>query len=135
MIDHVEYPPIEALIDAHSREIQDRGGIPGIRDREGLEAALARAEQVRAYADGHVTIFALAAAISYAICKVHHPFADGNKRVAFIALFMTLHMNGYFLDVSESDATDTILKVASGDIDEGTYTRWVAENTVAMGDK
>jgi len=58
------YPPAEALIEAHRRLLDAYGGSPGLRDPEALAAALARAEQIRAYAETPPGIARLAAAIA-----------------------------------------------------------------------
>jgi prophage maintenance system killer protein len=100
----VVYPPIEALLEAHQRLIERYGGAAGVRNPGGVEAALARAQQIEAYAEGEITVFVLAAAIGFGFARIHHPFVDGNKRVAFYACFATLWMNGWRLDVGDGGA-------------------------------
>ena len=55
----------------------------------------------------------------------NHPFIDGNKRAAFLAVGMFLYLNGYRLKAAQADATLTILAVASGDIDEAEFAAWI----------
>jgi death-on-curing protein len=43
------------------------------------------------------------------------PFADGNKRTAFLALGLSLRLNGYRLIASQPDATQTIVLLAAGE--------------------
>jgi death-on-curing protein len=124
------YPPLEALLEAHERLIKLYGGATGVRDPAGLEAALARAEQLRAYAEEEPSIFALAAAIGYAIARIRHPFVDGNKRVAFYATVATLWMNGWLLDAAEREAAEVFEKVAAGSIEEAELTGWLERNAV-----
>lgn len=121
------FPPIEAIIDLHAELLAEHGGVPGLRDRGALEASLARA-QIIAYADGHVTVFDLAAAVCVSILR-NHPFVDGNKRAGFVALGMILHMNGLHLDVSEREAADMILSVAARERSEDAFRQWVADNS------
>ena len=123
------WPPAEALIDAHVILIARDGGAPGIRDEGGVAAALARAENLAAYG-GETRITHLAAAIAYSVCRVRHPFVDGNKRVAFAALLMALDLNGLALDATEQDAFETILDVANGTVDETAFAAWVAAKSV-----
>lgn len=129
MIENVLYPPIEALVDAHKILIAETGSPEGIRNIEGLAASIARAEQIRAYTGGQPTIFHLTASIAFGIVKMHHPFVDGNKRVAFISILMMLELNGYYFDASEHDAADTILAVAAGEMTENKFVEWIKNNS------
>ena len=127
MIDPV-FPPIEAIIDLHDDLLAEHGGASGLRDMGALEASLARPLQIMAYADDHVTIFDLAAAICASVIR-NPPFVDGNKRAGFCALGLTLGMNGLYLDASERDAADKVLALAAGDMAEKAFRDWVAENS------
>jgi death-on-curing protein len=125
----IVYPPIEAIIEAHARLLDRYGGAGGIRNPGGVEAALARAEQLRAYADEEPSIFTLAAAIGYAFARVHHPFVDGNKRVAFYAVFATLRMNGWGLDAAEREAAKVFDQIAAGELDEAVLATWLERSS------
>lgn len=127
MIEAIQLPPVEAIIDLHGELLAEHGGAPGLRDRGALEAALARPHQIRAYAEAHVTVFDMAAAVCVSICR-NHPFVDGNKRAGFMALGVILGMNGLFLDVSEREAADTVLALAAGEMAEQDFRDWVARN-------
>ena len=128
MIDFPKMPPIEAIIDLHAELLAEHGGAPGLRGRGALEAALARPHQIFAYAEGHVTLFDLAAAVCVGICR-NHPFVDGNKRAGFMALGVILGMNGVVLDVSEREAADIVLALAAGDMPEEAFRDWVVKNS------
>lgn len=112
-------PPIAAVIDLHAALIEEHGGAPGLRDRGALEASLARPP---------ITVFDLAAAVCFSICR-NHPFVDGNKRIAFGALGMVLGLNGLYLDVAERDAAEMVLALAAGTLKEDAFRDWVAENS------
>jgi death-on-curing protein len=122
------FPPIEALLDLHADLIAEHGGAPGLRDRGALEMSLARPKQITAYGEGPVTVFDLAAALCTSILR-NHPFVDGNKRAGFVALGITLGMNGLFLDVSEREAAEMIESVAAGQRSEEDLRQWVADNS------
>jgi death-on-curing protein len=132
MTEEVVYPPLEAIIEAHARLLERYGGAGGIRNPGGIEAALARAEQLRAYADAEPSVFALSAAIGYAFARVHHPFIDGNKRVAFFAVFATLRMNGWGLDAAEREAAEVFEQIATGDLDEAALAAWLERNSMPL---
>lgn len=82
----------------HSRLIEVFGGRAGVRDPGLLESALHR-PQTGYYAD----LAEMAAALFESLI-INHPFADGNKRVAFFATDVFLRMNGYLLDVDDEKA-------------------------------
>ena len=82
-------PPLQAVLDLHAELLAEHGGAPGIRDLGALEASLARPYQLLAYGDERLTVFDLAAAVCASICR-NHPFVDGNKRAAFVALGLCL---------------------------------------------
>jgi death-on-curing protein len=67
------------------------GGATGVRDPGALEAALFR-PQTGYYDD----ILAEAAALLESLA-INHPFADGNKRMAFAAADVFLRINGWRL--------------------------------------
>ena len=58
---------------------------------------------------------------------INHPFIDGNKRVAFLSLGLSLRLNEYRLTASQPEATQTILMLAAGDLSEKALATWVRE--------
>lgn len=66
----------------------------------------------------------LAAAYGIGLAK-NHPFVDGNKRAAFLAVGMFLALNGYRLAAAQADATLTMLSVAAGELDETAFADWI----------
>lgn len=115
-------------MDAYSREMAITGGAPGLRDEGGLLSALGRAESRIAYGDPAPDVFELAATLAFGIAR-NHPFVDGNKRMAFITAFMTLRLNGVYLDASERDAVKAVLGLAEGVLDEAGFTDWLREGS------
>lgn len=124
----IELPPIEAIIDLHAEALEEHGGAPGLRDKGALEAALARPRQILAYSEESVTVFDLAAALCVGICR-SHPFVDGNKRAGFLALLVTLGLNGLALDAAEREVAAKVTAAASGELDEADFRDWVAGNS------
>jgi death on curing protein len=66
-----------------------------LRDRGALESAVARSQQYAAY-EPTSDIALLAAVLAHGITK-DHPFVEGNKRTAEVALLTFLAINGYWL--------------------------------------
>ena len=126
-------PPLRALLDLHDELLAEHGGAPGLRDAGALESSLARPYQLIAYGDDTLTIFDLAAALCASICR-NHPFVDGNKRAAFVALGVTLGLNGFELDTTEREAADRILTLTAGTQSEAEFRDWVADHSYAIED-
>ncbi len=110
----------------HDESLATHGGASGLRDEGLLESALARPLNLAAY--GSPEVWDLAAAYGVGLAK-NHAFVDGNKRAAFLAVGLFLVLNGYRLTASQADATLTMLAVASGQMDETTFARWLREHT------
>ena len=102
------------------------GGAVGLRDEGLLDSALARPANRRAY-EGVEDIHELAATYAIAI-SANHPFIDGNKRMAFMALGQFLIDNGFDLTADDDNATATMLMVAKNEISIGQLAVWVREH-------
>ena len=119
----IDLPEVLAI---HARQLDQHGGALGLRDRELLESALARPRQRHAYGDPNV--FDLAAAYTTAIIT-NHPFVDGNKRTGFVVGVLFLELNGPTLTASEADATQAVLDLAAGEINEDQFATWLRANS------
>jgi death-on-curing protein len=103
------------------------GGMPGLRDENALESALARPQQRFAY-EPDTDLAALAAAYGFGLTR-NHPYNDGNKRVGFVVMATFLGLNGYEFIASESDVVTTIVALASGSLDEEALADWLRAKT------
>ena len=110
----------------HLEQIAEHGGRPGLRAGNLLESALARPRQLLTYQEG-VTLPRLAAVLCIGIAR-HHPFVDGNKPAALLAMYAFLRVNGRELDADEMETAETIESVASGGLDELALTDWIADH-------
>jgi death-on-curing protein len=110
----------------HDRLIAIHGGATGLRDRGLLLSALARPRQHRAYADS-TDIVAMAALYTAGILG-NHPFVDGNKRTGFVVGILFLELHGFDFTASEEDATQAVLDLAAGTLDESSYATWLRAN-------
>jgi death on curing protein len=113
---------------AHDREVAEHGGPAGIRDLGLLESALARPQNLWAYAESKPSLARLAAAYASGISS-NHPFVDGNKRTALLVSFVFLDVNGLEIKASQEDVYLTILGLAAGEISEEQLTLWFERNT------
>jgi death on curing protein len=111
------------ILTIHSDQIQSHGGSLGLRDRGLLESALERPRN-RFHYDPDADLPALAAAYGFGLSS-NHAFVDGNKRVAFQAMYLFLGLNGFRIDAPEEDVVALILSLASGDLDESALADWL----------
>ncbi|MBL4544288.1 MAG: type II toxin-antitoxin system death-on-curing family toxin [Rhodobacteraceae bacterium] len=105
----------------HERQLSEHGGPEGVRDPAALDSALSRAPNLAAYGDPDGA--ALAAAYAWGILR-NHPFADGNKRTAWVTARLFLADNGCRLSFVPADAVRTIEAAAAGEIDEAALAAW-----------
>ena len=115
-----------AVVEAiHGEQLAQHGGGLGLRDPGLLESALARPLNRAGYGDPDIV--ELAALYALAIAK-NHPFIDGNKRTAYVALETFLALNGMVFPASDAEAVVAMLDMASGDMGEDEFTAWVREH-------
>ena len=106
----------------HEEQLAEHGGAAGVRDAQLLASAMARPMQRANY--GTPDVAELAASYAYGIVR-NHPFVDGNKRSAFVALEVFLVLNGYRLEASDEACVITTLSLAAGDLTEDALTAWI----------
>jgi death-on-curing protein len=112
------------VVDAiHADQVREHGGLPGARDENALQSALARPQQKYAY-DPAINLAGLAAAYGFGLAR-NHPYRDGNKRIAFLALVTFLGINGKDFEASDADVVSTMLALADGSLTEAQLARWV----------
>lgn len=111
----------------HDRLVAIHGGAPGLRDLGLLRSALARPCQHHAHAD-RPDVIVMAALCTAGIVR-NHPFIDGNKRVGFVAGVLFLELNGFRFRASEEDATQAVMGLAAGTLNEAEFTAWLKANS------
>ncbi|HRD96502.1 MAG TPA: type II toxin-antitoxin system death-on-curing family toxin [Rubrivivax sp.] len=106
----------------HDESLAEHGGSPGLRDEGLFESALARPPNLAHC--GQPDVANLAAAYGVGLAK-SHPFVDGNKRVAFLAVGLFLAVNRHKLIATQAEATLTMLDVAAGTLDAPAFASWL----------
>ena len=104
--------------------------MPGVRDENVLESALARARHKWHYAE-HIDAVGLAAAYAFGLVQ-NHPYRDGNKRIGFLAMVTFLELNGYAFDTDDADVVATILALADGQLSEETLAEWIRQHSTSQ---
>ena len=116
------------VIDAiHSDQIREHGGLAGLRDEHGLEAALARPRQKWHY-DAKIDLPSLAAAYAFGLIT-NHPYRDGNKRIGFLAMVTFLEMHDLRFTATDAEVVAEILAVAAGRRSEQELIVWVRHHS------
>lgn len=126
---HVKWLTREAIEIIDQEQLDEHGGLAGIKDDNALESALARPMNKFAY--GENDIHALAAAYLHGFVK-NHPSSDGNKRAGYLAAFIFLYINGWLIEAEQADIIEFVLEVAAGEIDEDGATRFLRDFTVPL---
>lgn len=115
------------VVDAiHSDQLREHGGLPGIRDENILESALARPQQKWHYGE-ETDIPLLAAAYAFGLVR-HHPYRDGNKRIGFLAMVTFLGINGYRFEATDADVVTQFVALAAGEVSEAQLAAWIGAN-------
>jgi death on curing protein len=113
-----------ALIDA-------TGGAHGLRDRGGLEAALARPQ---ASFDG-TALYPRpedqAAALLESVV-INHPFVDGNKRAGYVLARLLLMTYDLDLRAPDDEEYDMVIQVATGLLDVQGIVKWMEGRVVPL---
>lgn len=120
----------EAIEIVHEEQLREHGGLPGIKDENAFEAALARPINKDAYEQAD--IFQLAAAYLFGLTR-NHPFSDGNKRTGWIAAYAFLRLHGYQITASNVEAVVFVLSVAAGEINEEGIASFLRDHSEKVG--
>lgn len=119
---------LDVALAIHEEQISEHGGGEGMRDRSLLESALARPLNLASYEAADLP--ALAAARGCGIAR-NHPFIDGNKRTALVAVETFLGLNGLDLTADDANCVLTMLSVATGEMSESEFALWLRAHTQA----
>jgi death-on-curing protein len=116
------------VVDAiHSDQLREHGGLPGIRDENALESALARPQQKWHYSD-RIDAPRLAAAYAFGLVQ-NHPYRDGNKRIGLLAMLTFLGVNGHDFSATEAEVVTEIFALADGNTSEEALADWIRRHS------
>lgn len=122
------------MIDAvHVDLLRTHGGMAGLRDESALESAMARPRHKWNYGRS-ADLATLAAAYGYGLAR-NHPYRDGNKRIAFMAMAIFLGLNGRDIVAPEEDVVRVMVTLAAGQMTEVALAKWIRAHLVAYSDR
>ena len=117
------YLTIAEVLAIHKRQIDQYGGIEGIRDSGLLESDVFRPQT------GYYNSVAEEAAALLESLVNNHPFLDGNKRIAFVAAHTFLLLNGFDLAIDSSSAFEFVMRsISSGEFRFARILEWINDH-------
>lgn len=93
------------------------GGEVVVRDYGLLESALARPQATVFGADAYLDLHTKAAALLHSLAR-NHALVDGNKRLAWLATYVFLDVNGRRVTATNDEVIEFVLAVAAGELDD-----------------
>ena len=117
----------------HQDQLDRYGGKSGVRDEKLLESALAQAQASFGGEYVHEKIFQMAAAYGFHLCQ-NHPFNDGNKRTALIAMYTFLYVNGYQIKADKKSLFAIMLDLASGKVKKEELAEYLKKHSKKRSD-
>lgn len=117
----------EDVILIHSRIIRCSGGIDGLRDRDGLEAAIAAPLQSFGGQELFPSDVEKIARLGYGLAS-NHAFIDGNKRIGAMLTQLLLQWNGYHLKLRSGELADMFIAIADGSAGESDLLHWIEDH-------
>ncbi len=108
------YLTLDELLGIAARVID---GQLALRDAGLLESAAARPQATVFGANAYPDLHSKTAALLISICK-NRALVDENKRVALAAAIVMLGLNGWVLTLTNDEAYDLVIAIASGELDE-----------------
>lgn len=116
------------VIAVHDDLINEFGGTYGLRDASLLDSALHMPSAQFGGNFLHATIYEMAAAYGFHICK-NHPFLDGNKRTADAIMLLFLKLNGVYVAASDQEHYSVTMAVANNEMTKQQLTAWLEKVT------
>ncbi len=120
---------ITEVEEIHKVLIEKFGGSLGIRDKTGLESALARPLQTFDSRELYPTVITKAAALIESILT-NHPFVDGNKRTGYVLMRLFLITNGFDIAATQEEKYVFVIDIASGTTNFETILDWLSKHIV-----
>ncbi len=116
-------PGLPEVLFFHTASIGQYGGSEGVRDEEGLIAAIERPWQSSFGREHFPSPFEKAAALMESIIR-RHPFVDGNKRTGTASAAYLLSTFGYEVEAEQQELEDFAVSAALGRLETKDIALW-----------
>ena len=121
------YLTVAEVVAIHHHQIEEYGGLHGLRDQGALESAVFRPQT------GYYNDVGEEAAALFESLVNNHAFLDGNKRVGFAAMHTFLLMNGFDLNMSSESAYQFMVKtMETGKFRFGLLHEWISAHLTPL---
>lgn len=125
----MRYLTLDEVLDLHAALLQQSGGMPGVRDQNVLDSAIAQPAMAFGGLDLYPTLADKAASLGFSLV-MNHPFFDGNKRVGHAAMETFLVLNGFELSAPTDEQEQVVLQLAAGQMKRQDFTDWVRSHVI-----
>lgn len=127
MVKNIRYLSVEQVKELHEQVIGRTGGASGILNEAVLESAVNRPKAAIGHEELYPSLLEKAAALLHSLIS-NHPFVDGNKRTAFMAMQEFLRLNRYRFDVDTESALEMMLGIAVGEVNFREIVVWIEQH-------
>lgn len=122
-----KYLTLEEVLCIHDMMIEKFGGSHGVRDLGLVESALARPSAGFGDFEAYPDIYLKSAVLAHSLLK-NHPFIDGNKRTAMMAMEQFLFINDLTINAQIGDIYKLALDIENNTLDEPAITGWIEKH-------
>lgn len=112
-----EFLTVADVFTIHEEQIEEYGGIHGIRDENLLESAVMMPQASFGGEYLHSDLFEMASAYAFHIAE-NQPFLDGNKRTALVSCLVFLDINGFEILDKDMRLYDAMIAIANKQMDK-----------------
>jgi death-on-curing protein len=117
----------ERVLELHAKGLDRWGGLPGLKEKEGVARIIGNALQAGFYSpDGSPDILTVASYLLFYFAR-SQVFNDGNKRVAWMAAQEQLHALEIRTEADDQEAIDFVLDVAVGKLQPEEIADWFTD--------
>lgn len=118
---------LNQIIYLHKQIIAMSGGSHGLRDKGILESAVYRPQATFGGQDLYPELFLKVAVLGHSIIS-NHAFLDGNKRIGYEAMRLTLRLNGYDIQADGDQKFDFVMDIAQSKLNEQDIAEWLKKH-------
>lgn len=127
----MKYLTAQDILVIHARIIDETGGSHGIRDSSLLISLTQRPKTSFGGKEMYVGIFEKAAVYLESLVR-YHVFVDGNKRTGIATSARFLFLNGYILNVNNTEVERFVLEIAKEKLNLETIAVWFRKHTARI---
>jgi death-on-curing protein len=115
---------LDEVLELHHLALEQGGGLAGVRDLGGLEAAVAQPQMAFGGQELYPRLAEKAASLGFSLV-CNYAFVDGNNRVGHAAMETFLVLNGWEPAAGVDEQEQVILRLAAGELNREEFTAWV----------